>query len=86
MSPSKLNSYILLTAKPWHDLLYESLVKRNSETWFRISDKEELTFDKVKNENNELKSEMEAMARKMSKMEQEKRDLAHLNELKMKGI
>jgi len=51
MSPSKLNSYILLTAKPWHDLLYESLVKRNSETWFRISDKEELTFDKVSSYN-----------------------------------
>lgn len=51
MCPRKLNNYILLTAKPWHNLLYENLAKRKNETWFRISDNKELSLDTVRSYN-----------------------------------
>lgn len=39
--------YILLSAKSWHDEVFQNLSKREGEEWIRISDKEDFSFDKL---------------------------------------
>lgn len=44
---SAIKTYILLTAKPWHDTLFRDLSKRANEDWIRISAREEFTTCKL---------------------------------------
>jgi methionyl-tRNA formyltransferase len=40
--------YILLSAKSWHDEVFDNLIDRKSEDWYRISRKEDFSFSKLK--------------------------------------
>jgi methionyl-tRNA formyltransferase len=43
-----INNYILLTAKSWHNNLFEYLQTRPNELWTRISSKEDFNIEKIK--------------------------------------
>ena len=42
-------NYLLVTSKPWHDVLFEKLRKRDGENWSRIIEKEQLNSYFLKN-------------------------------------
>ncbi len=46
-----VNNYILLTAKSWHNDLFENLQARSNEVWTRISTKEDFNVEKIKSLN-----------------------------------
>lgn len=48
------NNFILLTDKPWHDKLFETLQKREGEIWIRIRSKEEFSYQKLVEVNPEF--------------------------------
>lgn len=47
MKPVVKKKYILLSAKSWHDEIFQNLSNRKGEDWIRISKKEDFSFDKL---------------------------------------